>query len=759
MDLKINRYIIITFILITAIVFSNLIAIQNSLPSVAVAAPNQPETDTTLDVCMNQEPDSLYYYGSNLMIQRQILSTIYDGPMDSINYAYQPVIFTSVPTLESGGVITQTVTIGQGYIIADSSGEVMPLDPGVSYFPAGCYDTSCALSYVSGEVVMEQMVVTQTLLAGLTWSDGQPLTATDMVYSYELNADLDTPSDKSRVERTESYLAAGTTQTVWTGRPGYFPYNYSGIYWLPMPKHAWEQLSAAELVDSPISTETPLGWGAYVIDEWVRGSHITMHKNPNYFRASEGLPKFDQLIVHFGTELEGMLDGTCDYIGSSNEDLATLLAYDAAGLFNVEYAPSSTWEHMDFGIQSADTYTGFAALTDAFQDLRVRQAFAYCLDRQAVADSVYAGLGVVADAFVPAFHPYYPNDLTVYAYDPVQGKSLLTAAGWVDTDADGVRDNNGIEFSVPLMTTDAPLRMTTASVIASQMAECGIQVIPEHYTYSELLAPPWPDGPVFGRQFDLAMFAWVATWLPACDLYGSWNIPTDDNPGGQNNPGFSHTAYDDACLAALNSLNEASRTMNFNETLRIFSEELPVLPLFQRLTIGVAAPHITGFTLNPTDYTFWYIEELSVGIETTVPTEGGTLVSPEDTTEYTFAADTFTETVVITHTPLSPVVLPPLAEELEGAGHYYSLEATLEGEPVQPSEPYTVTIEYTDSELGIIIEDTLGLYYWDGDSWELEPSAVVDPLTNTITATPDHFSYWALLGEPYQFRFLPMLTK
>jgi peptide/nickel transport system substrate-binding protein len=714
------------------------------------------QTDTTLDVCMHGEPNSLYYYEDQLVTQRQILSAIYDGPMDQLNYSYQPVIFESVPTLDNGGAITQMITVSQGYIIVDSSGNVVPLQDGISYLPAGCYEESCAISYSGGSVDMEQMVVTQTLKTGLLWSDGQPLTSADMVYSFDLNADPETPAEKSRIEQTESYLAPSLTESVWTGRPGYFPYDYSGIYWIPMPEHIWGNLSAADLLEDPLSNETPLGWGAYVIDEWVRGSHISMHKNPNYFRAAEGLPKFDTLVVHFGTELFGMLDGTCDYVGNSSEDLATLLNYDDAGLFEVDFTASATWEHLDFGILPVDTYTGFAGVSDAFQDLRVRQAFAYCIDRQEMADSVFAGLGVVANAFIPDLHPDYPADATTYPYDPAQGRVLLAAAGWVDTNADGIRDQDGVEFSVTLKTTTAALRVTTASLIAAQMAECGIQVIPEHLTN---LFQDWPDGPIFGRQFDLGMFAWVASWAPSCDLYASWNIPSDANPSGQNDPGYSYEIYDTACRAALGSLSEADREANIGDAIRIFTQELPVLPLFQRLTIGIAAPHITGFTLDPTDYTFWYIEELSVGVESEIPTEGGTLESPEDTTEYVFAADTFTETVVITHTPLSPVVLPPLDVELEGAGHFYSLEATLEGDPVQPSQPYTVTIEYTDGELGNIMEDTLGLYYWDGDSWELEPSAVVDPLTNTLVATPDHFSYWALLGEPYQIRFLPFVYK
>ena len=73
--------------------------------------------------------------------------------------------------------------------------------------------------------------------------------------------------------------------------------------------------------------------------------------------------------------------------------------------------------------------------------------------------------------------------------------------------------------------------------------------------------------------------------------------------------------------------------------------------------------------------------------------------------------------------------------------------------------PFAEMASILDGELLHIMEDTLGLYYWDGFSWVLEPTSLVDLDTNTLTATPDHFSVWAVLGEPFQFRFLPLMHR
>jgi peptide/nickel transport system substrate-binding protein len=475
-------------------------------------------------------------------------------------------------------------------LIVDSSLQVVTMTIGTSYLPHGCYAAGCAKLYNGGSVSMDQMVVTDTLLANLTWSDGQPLTSSDMLYSFNLNADPATPASKYETDRTSSFVTANPTQTLWTGLPGYFPYYYSDEFWMPLPEHFWGNLNPTQLITATVSSRTPMGWGAYVIDEWVSGDHISMHKNPLYFRAAEGLPHFDSLVVHFGTELTGILNGTCDVVVRSSDDLRSLLNYDNKGMLQVQTAFGSVhenlphlgpaWEHLDFGIQSSDVYTGFAATTQAFQDVNVRRAVAYCIDRQAIADAIFFGHSQVANAFIPDANPYFPADATKYPYDPVQGKALLEAAGWIDSNGDGIREKGGVEFSITLQTTTYNFRTISAPMIAAQLAACGIQVTVK---YPDNFWDPWPEGPLYGRNFDLAQYAWVNSIDPPCILYQTWWIPTDANPGGQNYPGYSNPAFDTACWNAMGSLREVDRIAHYNETVRIFTQDLPALPLFLML--------------------------------------------------------------------------------------------------------------------------------------------------------------------------------
>lgn len=142
-----------------------------------------------------------------------------------------------------------------------------------------------------------------------------------------------------------------------------------------------------------------------------------------------------------------------------------------------------------------------------------------------------------------------------------------------------------------------------------------------------------------------------------------------------------------------------------------------------------------------------------------IPTSGGDLVSPADSTTYSFPSGTFTDTVAITHVARFPGNAPS-GGDLVGAGHVFSVTAVYSdtGQPAQPTGPYTVTVGYTDAERGPVIESTLALYYWDGIQWVQEPSSIVIPGIDTVRATPGHMSLWALLGETERV-FLPVVLK
>lgn len=92
--------------------------------------------------------------------------------------------------------------------------------------------------------------------------------------------------------------------------------------------------------------------------------------------------------------------------------------------------------------------------------------------------------------------------------------------------------------------------------------------------------------------------------------------------------------------------------------------------------------------------------------------------------------------------------------------HFFEITAVniTTGQPVEPNVPYTITVQYAEVERGPVIENTLALYYWVGSHWRLEPTSTVDVINNTVTATPNHFSLWAVLGSSHQVH-LPLVGR
>ncbi|MFN2284473.1 MAG: ABC transporter substrate-binding protein, partial [Anaerolineae bacterium] len=248
-----------------------------------------------LTICLGEEPDSLYLYADDSYAARAIREALYDGPIDTVGYSYQPVILQKLPSLADGDAVITTVSVETGAQIVDADGEVVKLAAGTRVRPAGCRADDCAVTFDGQPITMDQMQATFALKPDLRWSDGKSLTAQDSVFSFDLARDADTPNWKWLESRTSSYTASDDHTVVWTGLPGFLDAAYTTAFWTPLPTYAWRQYKPAELLTQDAVIRTPLSYGAYVIDTWEPGQYIRLVPNPYYFRAAEGLPYFETL--------------------------------------------------------------------------------------------------------------------------------------------------------------------------------------------------------------------------------------------------------------------------------------------------------------------------------------------------------------------------------------------------------------------------------------------------------------------------------
>jgi peptide/nickel transport system substrate-binding protein len=619
---------------VTRIVTEKETIIEQETIIVEVTPTPRPESEgpRTLVVCQGQEPDTLYIYGGSTLAARQVQQAIYDGPIDNRTFGYQPVILEKLPSLADGDAVIKIITVETGDLVVDNDLEVVTLEPGILVRPAGCYSTDCAIEFDGNPLEMEQMEVNFELKQGLVWSDGEPLTAYDSVYSFELLKDPDTPASRYFTDRTASYEAVDDYVTVWTSLPGFRDDTYFANFWPPLPEHIWGEFTALELIEAEESARMPLGWGPYEIVEWVAGDHITLVKNENYWRAGEGLPKFDTVIFRFTPQAQdaniaAVLAAKCDIVDQTanlENQSGLLLELAAVGKVNAAFvignarAGGTIWEHADFGINPAPGYDR----PDFFEDVRVRQAVAYCMDRQKIIDTVMFGQSVVLDTFLPPNHPLYNPNVKQYPFDPQAGIALLEDVGWIDDDGDpgtprvaqdveGVSDGTALEFNYA--TIDDAHHEAVAGILQTSLAGCGIQVNVDYWSQPEFLVEG-PEGPIFGRRFDMGQFRWMARLgePPRCDLYLGTEIPGEENGWDYlkgNAPGFINEDFDAACDAARQLLAGQPGYEEYHlQAQEIFAEQLPVVPLYPHLTLAVTRPDLTGLSMDPTESEMWNIE-------------------------------------------------------------------------------------------------------------------------------------------------------
>ncbi len=615
-------------------------------PTQPPAAPTTPPEPKVMVVCMAQEPSTLYTLSESALVKAAVLEAVYDFGVDARSYSYQPVGLVKLPNFDDGDAanVEVDVTVGDKVydavtdevveIAADSKVNLNQLDGSIAEVDFAATPTAKTV----------QMSVTWTLVDGIAWEDGTPVTTADILFAWGVASSPDTPLSKYTIDRTAAYEAVDDKSWTWTSLPGYT----TGTYFVdavitPLPSHIYGEggsrpLTPAEMLQDEEVNRDPLAFGPFKVVEWVAGSHIGLEKNATYYRASEGLPALDQLIYRFVPDSNQLIaqlaSGECD-LGTQDAafegSLPLIRQFESEGLLVPQVVAGTVFEHLDFNLAPLGTlagddaygvYAGFAATvtnndgSPVFGNPDIRKAIAYCVDRQAVVDGATNGAAVVQHTYTASDHPLYAGDanVTLYEFDPAKGLALLAQYGWTDTDGDGVLDNGaGQKFSFVHSTRRNPLREKVTQIVQQQLkANCMLETKIELFG-SEYFADG-PSGLVFGRQYDMGEFAWLTGVEPPCNLYTTTQIPSETYGwGSANNTGFSNADFDAACSAAQNALDETVKATEHAKAQAIFTEFLPSLPLFARAKILVTRPEIVGVIMDPTaNSELWNVENFDI---------------------------------------------------------------------------------------------------------------------------------------------------
>ncbi|HEY47005.1 MAG: hypothetical protein AMJ88_15475 [Anaerolineae bacterium SM23_ 63] len=597
--------------------------------STEIAPTPEPPPPKTLIVCLNQEPDSLFLYsdaylhGDAYQETNAILQALYDGPFDIVDYRIQPVILERVPDLQTGeDVILEEITLREGDVYLNPE-TLLPevITAGKPFLPSGCQDLSCMEEYQGGDVTADRMVVDFHILPGLMWSDGEPLKAEDSIFSFELDRQFATTT-KYLVDRTYEYLALDELTVRWIGIPGFFDKEYRMNFWSPLPRHALRDYSTAGLVDAEEANLRPIGWGPYVISEWRAGEQILMQANPNYFRFSEGLPKFDFLIYRFigddvNSAVQQLLTGECDLLDESllpDEALPALLNLQEAGRLKLAWSPSAELERFDFNLAPI----GGEDNQPLFADARTRRALASCIDRQRIIDEILFGMSVVPGTYLSPSHPDLADSLEPIIYDVQIATTSLEEIGWIDDDdspdtprvAMGVAGiRGGTPLSFTYLTTAGYFRQAVIEQIQEDWASCGVEM-EVAFEDPYLITAVWPEGPIFGRGFDVVGWSWPDWISPLCEMFSGREIPSNENPFGSNASGFNDPDYNLACDMILLGLpGSEAYQQAVRKTQEIFNAESPALPLYLKPRVVAHVNEMCGVQADPLTFSvLWGLE-------------------------------------------------------------------------------------------------------------------------------------------------------
>jgi peptide/nickel transport system substrate-binding protein len=445
------------------------------------------------------------------------------------------------------------------------------------------------------EVSEDGTTWTFSLREGVSWHDGEPFTGEDVVFSYEylLTPELNAPAYSiltqyiASIDLIDDYTVAFAALAV---RPDFW--YYAARRWVAA-EHVLADIPPADYPSSPAGTgEDPslvVGTGPFKFVDLVEDEHFTLERNDDYW---DGAPYLDGFVSRVYPSAEGQM--TALLAGDADFVYEILLSYlpqlQEAGMTLAE------WQAIN---PNAILFNLDPERTALFQDVRVRQALMYALDRQAMVDTSYEGVGEVVDIIMTRGSVYSnPDGITVrYSYDPDRANDLLDEAGWA-MGPDGVRQKDGQRLSFTLLSSQEwePWAID-AQVTQEYWRAVGVEVELEFVEIAALYEL-CPEGNYDAALFDFFPFAIAPDMSDffACDSANNW------------------TSYCNPEVDAL--LAEGSTTLDLEQRVEIYTEfqnrvleDLPVIVLYYPNGYSAASPRVHNAGKVGNYLTMWYAAE------------------------------------------------------------------------------------------------------------------------------------------------------
>jgi peptide/nickel transport system substrate-binding protein len=448
-------------------------------------------------------------------------------------------------------------------------------------------------SVENGGISADGRTITIKLRDDIVWSDNTPITSADFLFTYEMVTNPSNTVTTAYPYNLITEISAPDDLTVVTifDEP-FVPWAANLWDWV-LPQHVLQPVFDAEgTIDAaPWNLAPTVSAGPFVFAEWESGSYTRFVRNENYY----GEPaKIDEIFFRFvpddASQVAALRTGDGD-LGTfiSQADIPTL---EAAGVevFAVVSGYDEGW-YLYFGEEAHP----------ALSDVRVRQAIAYCFDRQSINRDLLMGLTEPAVTFWDNT-PYANPNLEAYPYEPAMGMTLLDEAGWVDSNGDGVRDKDGVELTLIHGTTSREIRQDTQAVAQQNLAECGIQLDLQSYSADVFFQSYGGGGPLPTGELDIAQFSSTEAFPdPDSSRWLCEEIPTDEYPDGINEQKICDLELDELFRLQSTQIDFEERQQTFWRISEMMYENVYWLGVWQDLDTWAVSERLTNVNISGAD--------------------------------------------------------------------------------------------------------------------------------------------------------------
>jgi len=426
----------------------------------------------------------------------------------------------------------------------------------------------------SWEISNNQKTISFKLKKGLQWADGKPLTSADVLFTWKLitNPNTRTPyaSDYQLVKKAS------------TPDPLTFKVTYESSYapaldtWASLhilPKHILKD----EDINNTFFSRKPTGSSYYKLDEWISGQQVTLKAND---KSVSGTPLIKKLISRIIPDTSSQfLELTADNIDVMNiNPIQYQRVFPARKDLQQKIA---LYKELGNGY----TYLGFNLKKAPFNDIRVRQALNYAIDKDEVIKGVLLGLGeAISSPYKPGTRWNNPN-LSPYPYSPSKALELLADAGYIK-DKNGSLTKDGKPLKFEIITNQNKQREMTAVLIQRRLQEIGVKVSIRVIEWASFVNRFIKTG-----DFDVVVLGWGLSLDP--DQYNIWHS-SQQEPGQFNFLGYSNKTVDQLLELGRKELNPHKREKIYREFSKHLLEDSPIVYLYAGYGLSAVHKRVKG---------------------------------------------------------------------------------------------------------------------------------------------------------------------